>query len=782
MNTNPQMLISLSSTLELLSQANCCYYIPAYQRDFSWDREHVERYFESLVAGMHAMTDRDELSTETFMGTIVCFEDFSPYSSVKPFVVNDTPLQLLSLIDGQQRMTISITVAICLHEFLEEELKQMESSNKKELQELKNQQIDIISELKGMFTSQVNKNDRKPYPRIIKGQIDKWSSSSDQLQYISPIAMLINNYQKEGIAELDSTEKLIRLISEKNLESEKAKIIKSHRIYNNALNTVKNLIQLLIFEPETSQEKEITEQGFERLTFEPLPEIVALINAHEGELQRKLLGMNTPCDFLKNLSGDELVLGKRVARLVLIASYFLKKIKYIRLITRSDTYAYSIFDSLNTTGDPLTAYETFRAEIIHGFHSIVEYNNSQQRLLFDEIDAFLTVDSKKQERITKQLIVNFALAESGTKLSDNNVNAQRKYMFDQYKSQSENEKIKFIENLRNVARVMDLYINYANRSDNLFFSVFSDALLIHSDDEFRTISEAVFCLKLLVEAGHTITIALVSRFYTQLIERNRDDKALFELCRAICSTAAFFALWRISRETTDRIDDNHRLIIRSYCRQAKCKVTLILLSQRYYYFLENNRRPIVINDKLSENEWVALSSEIPIYRVARNVAKFLLLINTYWRKNNSPQEILHDFLWDEEAHRTIDHVIPRKEENNTATSAGEKQILHCIGNLTLLPRQSNSYIKDKHWEKGKRIIYVLLSGLDVDKSDKQEAQQLINTYLKLKNHIEMLASKDKRLLLPIQEVAKIQIFVYQNAKERSDEILRAVWPCLIKWL
>ena len=87
-----------------------------------------------------------------------------------------------------------------------------------------------------------------------------------------------------------------------------------------------------------------------------------------------------------------------------------------------------MFESLNTTGEPLTVLETFRPKVIES-EELDKYENSDSRKYMRTIEEYLgqfNVAKKRQDE-TSKLLTSFALAESGKKLPSDSSRSEAVY-------------------------------------------------------------------------------------------------------------------------------------------------------------------------------------------------------------------------------------------------------------------------------------------------------------------------------------------------------------------
>ncbi len=87
-------------------------YIPAYQRAYAWDKDNVDRLFEDVINGLnHLLTRSDAIS---FLGTLIAIHD-TQFVTVKPVYKSEVAQRVMTIIDGQQRISTSAMIYIALH-------------------------------------------------------------------------------------------------------------------------------------------------------------------------------------------------------------------------------------------------------------------------------------------------------------------------------------------------------------------------------------------------------------------------------------------------------------------------------------------------------------------------------------------------------------------------------------------------------------------------------------------------------------------------------------------
>ena len=97
---------------QFLSKSGQGYYIPEYQRPYSWDKKAIVRLFEDVLHGICQIRLRPD--TMSFLGTIIVIND-SNYQSINPTFRTKAPTGVTAIIDGQQRICTLLISNIVLH-------------------------------------------------------------------------------------------------------------------------------------------------------------------------------------------------------------------------------------------------------------------------------------------------------------------------------------------------------------------------------------------------------------------------------------------------------------------------------------------------------------------------------------------------------------------------------------------------------------------------------------------------------------------------------------------
>jgi hypothetical protein len=141
-------------------------------------------------------------------------------------------------------------------------------------------------------------------------------------------------------------------------------------------------------------------------------------------------------------------------RAVILAKYMNHRMAFTIVTTESEDDAFDMFEALNTTGEPLTALETFKPRVIEE-ERLEQFEISPSRQFFVQIkylDMFRKAEAR--QKATSELLVPFALAETSEKLQKR-LNNQRRYLREEYDAlDTIEEKRDFVKSLANLASFM----------------------------------------------------------------------------------------------------------------------------------------------------------------------------------------------------------------------------------------------------------------------------------------------------------------------------------------
>lgn len=680
-------------------------YIPAYQRPYSWDKDNVDRLFEDAINGMNQLTSRPD--SVRFLGTIIAIHDIK-YQTVKPVFQSEVAQKVMTLIDGQQRIATSVMLNIALHSQLGLQMKRLQSEPAAVYEWFNEQSIKAMADL--WVTFALDQSSGTPevyryYPRVIRAFDDVWSKKSTQAKYESPIAKLIWAYIQHTHGKSDDK------FAHKVIGSDKSPDVRHEPI-------------TAVFNYIVQKLTDISTRKYEQLGF---PDVRDAIN--NKPFMEALWSFSPPEEVISFISSSSLAKehesARTLLRLLMFFKYFNTRMALTIVTTRSEDDAFDMFEALNTTGEPLTAFETFKPKVIEA-EQLSMYSESPSFVQMERIERYLEAYKKADERqrVTSELLIPFALSESGDKLQ-RDLSDQRRYLRDHF------------GNRGNIAEQRSVVTSLANLCALMQTGWYAAKGTCKIEGISNIPEDAGFCFEALRELKHAVVLGALARFYDNFCRSEGTLRAQHEqdFLNAIKATTAFSMLWRGALGGTENIDGIYRGILRDGMSAAnipplaRCPKKGIgalsldgykLILQTHFF----NRFP-------DRDQWVKEASKISIFDRSKTVATFLLLVASddaivdsknpglIKRGKKGWATTVRVDSWREENHYSIEHVAPQNPPPNAGWDLRlyeERGTIDRLGNLTLLPGVTNSFVGNRPWSH-KKLIYRYLSSEDVTTAD-----------------------------------------------------------------
>ncbi len=674
-----------NSTWQVLCDSGVGFYIPPYQREYNWDRSHIDRLFEDIGHGLQLLVEKTD--SITFLGTLIVIDRATLPNTDKSQLPNNVRL----VIDGQQRLTTILLMNVCLHDEIRRRGAKFKNRDETAFKWLHYKAIEVENRLQKTFEEDMNWGEGKYqwYPRIIRAYEDQWSRLEEDAKYGSPIAAFVHDYSNH--IRFGNSDKQY---TGKDNQSDKT----------NSVSTNYRII--------CSKLRALATGSSQDLELPTLDKVARDVKFQDTILKAEFSG--EVCSILLNEGNEDF---KQLLRLILLANFLMERVTVTVVSAYNEDYAFDMFESLNTTGEPLTAFETFKPKVIE-IEGLTQYKNSRSRTFMEPVENYLGQFKKAQERQngTSQLLLPFALAETGEKLSKRHSD-QRRYLRDQYdKWQTLGERHEFLQHLSHTA----IFIEDAWKKEDRAFE--STAFPDHN--------VVLMCMDVLGKLNHEISIGPLVRFYSQiqLVPSDRQDTAVLELEKAVKTVTAFSTFWRGIGKTTGDLASQYRELMekgfdelenQAFCRCPKNGEALINLTadklQAALRHVLENRAGVD-----SKDSWVELSSEKPIYKTSQSLARFLLFAAMHNTDEDTEslglrvagrEGLLNILSWEKwKEDLTVEHIAPQEpDQGSWPKPLYEKpDIVDCLGNLTLLPKAENSSFKNRPWP-AKREMYSILS-------------------------------------------------------------------------
>lgn len=708
-------------------------YIPPYQRDYAWDKTNVERLIDDTIQGLNALLKRPEESI-TFIGTIIAMND-SKKSTINPLVKNQVYTQVMSIIDGQQRLTTLLM--LCLALLLEIEVQWAELKGLKKVEEQASEEAlqwleTRVNDMRGLLSQMLSERQNngegefRHFPKMIRAFVDTWSYEADKAMYESPISWLLFEFVRFREIENANWTKFPAVLKEtadaSANEGQRKHFIKMLRVMRDKL---RNL-------PDDDE----------------FPELLGIVQ--DKEKQDTLFGEEFP-ESMKSALEDILTSSKETVidgikpnpedarskkwweastnliSLLFFAKFALERITLVVVTATTEDFAFDVFEALNTTGQPLTALETFVPKVVQSV-GMSKYNASEEKKQLEIAGDYIRQVNRADERQKRsaELLVAFALAELGEKRSKN-LAEQRRFMREKFDAHNGNRKQQqeFIRHLAELSRFFDtVWVNGSKKP---------------TVDGMPLPDPASLCLRFLVDFGHTITAPLLAQYAAEVgfqkdpIERNKALKTFGEIIQAV---TAFTVLWRASRSTTDRIDEVYRSLmaegspehgVPALARGKRGNESLPDVNSIQAALAARLKAPRLQGDgKLKKyganiagkSEWIEKTISQPLWEINVTLARFVLLLAfhdvvegsdghlTRGKVGSNPTLSLD--AWIGEQFSSVEHIAPRTKSIGWAHDLYGDDEYERLGNLTLVPTRCNSSLGNRSWEQ-KRSLFAALS-------------------------------------------------------------------------
>lgn len=397
------------STWQVLCELRTGFYIPAYQREYSWGRSHIRQLINDCLHGLQLLVEKND--SITFIGTLIVLNDVKA-QAVNPVVRGDLPSKVLLVIDGQQRLTTLALLNTVLHEELARRVKDKEFQGEERpaFAWLRDKTSEVLYQLDLTFRLDMTYGEQKNYPRLVRGLVDTWSRKPSEAVYRSSVAACLFAY----IGHVDGVggKKFEYQMPAGTPEDERT----SHEVVAKNRDTLRKEVG------------KIAAGGEEEMEFPPLDEV-----ATNAEFQEALLKAPLPAEVVNWLTVGQGTDKERekfaeLLRVVLFAKFMMDRVAVTVVTAKNEDYAFDMFEALNTTGEPLTAFETFRPKVIEE-EGLTKYDTSPSHACLKAVEGYVGQYAKARDRhaATTTLLPPFALGETGKKLAKR-LPEQRKYL------------------------------------------------------------------------------------------------------------------------------------------------------------------------------------------------------------------------------------------------------------------------------------------------------------------------------------------------------------------
>ena len=742
--------------------------VPEYQRRYNWSQEQIKRLLEDCLNGFYYLSESNNKDKYTFLATIILVLEESEYS------FDGTSL---SIVDGQQRLTTLVLICCALIEKLllhcEKDVKSVKPETAAWIkEEVKHVCQTLFSCVIGQLPG---RGETFPFPRIVReDHRDQRASIATHAEYRSITAKFLMEfevYYRKAEPSFDPP-------SAKKDDVNEERFLLNYQYIKEQIDRIYDDDPF----PEGTAKKELEYEQVQKKSFKKakLLNLFEKLNVLRKENQRD--SAINDISITPNSSG--------LIRLLLFSHYLMKYLIFTRVETKDEDSAFDIFDALNTTGEPLTALETFKPRIMHFENKNSGYRGSESEQAFERIEEHLNdiyKETEKRQNATKDLLITFALYLEGYRLS-RDLASQRAYLrniFD--KVQEPKKKRKVVESLADIAEFRRRYWNLESIHD-----------LTTSNPERDNILK--LCCRFIIDMKTSMALPILARCWVEYRKNNISIDTFVDSVKAV---TAFLVLRRSVTGGTGGIDTDFRKIIKGnlqnnnepFCvgsEHSNSLPSLQDLKTTLRKYLETAR--IGVNNK---ETWINKVSKRGLAEHSAPLCRFLLFAASHnaesysrklgllTRKDIIPAPNIN-FLsfenWDGEKYATVEHVAPQSLKENTDWDPAiyeNPYTRNTVGNLILLPENENSTIGNSSW-KEKKLFYAALS------SDKHTVRE---DYLSKAREEGLTLNKITKKLMETRErlymlfpLIKVKKWDKKFIEKRTENILELVWEEIAPWL
>jgi hypothetical protein len=412
------------------------------------------------------------------------------------------------------------------------------------------------------------------------------------------------------------------------------------------------------------------------------------------------------------------------------ADYLLSRCQIVQVLADDQNSAFTMFEPLNSTSEPLTAFEVYRSKAVRAIQPAPAFMETLKLLDYD--------NTKRDEVIKKSNTLIFATAQARSGIRPRVHFVQLKNYLD--------------------GNVSSAFVPQFETGAEFFHSVWLSQTSTEQwfDEETRN------GVRFLRASQHDAAMPVILRYF--LTERTN-------VPLVVRTIVAFYTLWRPAFPT-NKLPDIYRSLLTSGQPDdmSVSYGTLKTPQQLAAYFrgkLESRLGPLGAGETF-EGKWLADPAQVFLdYEQLRTICRLFILIDI---GASLKSNLVPDDPWT--SLDDIDHILP------TSTQAAPANI-NRLGNLTFLPPSLNKSIKAMAWTD-KREIYGLLASPQKQSppptqfSDGRALPTVIRDYL---------ADPKSLALAHLLDPAQSASWGEAEIRVRTQKMLKNVWGVLYgQWL
>ena len=683
-----------ASLLDFFSQSGRGFFVPHYQRNYSWDEENATKLIEDIFSSIKRTLTKPDNSI--FLGTVILHDE----RNVQTGVHSDTPnllTKVANVVDGQQRITSIAMLACVIDEQITHTVLALQelAGSVAEFGTLATELTDERPNIRRFFSVEITKTGAQPIlkPKIIRAGDMSANPVSDQWT----LSGNINKFYRS------------------NTSSFLSNFIAGNSI--NAISTDERVgLVLGVFQEKIGKEIQMADATL-------ASGLLSANNSAGGSLFSFMAYPPPTWRNINSLPPDAQAIYYGGMLLLAVCS-FLKNSCHLVVIECLDIgLAFDMFQSLNATGTPLTAFEVFKPQIVRAWGATYSTAIKPQ---VDRIEKVFETESNSsaKEELTDKVIVSSALVFNGKERS-RRFSEERDWLTDTLEGSLSagvptRTSIDFVTCIADQA---DYFLNFIKprrspKNSNSFGLCTQLEIMGLTTQQADRAALCVFYLK---DAGHQFAHAVLSVFYSKLLRAQSNAAAKTAAAAefvAVCeATAAFFTLY-MGAEHGRFPDSDYRALFQatngniSFASGA-ANQNAAFVKAAFRAALQNQRIYDAADPVAARQIWVNLAKENPWYS-RKAVCRFALFASAHDAAPDltagneglftngmaNSVDLLNCRIWHMSSYEVIEHIATRDQPSSikfrphfdATIYPGNYSVVDKLGNLTLLSGPVNSSI------------------------------------------------------------------------------------------
>ncbi|WP_430433614.1 GmrSD restriction endonuclease domain-containing protein [Methyloversatilis sp.] len=682
-----------ASLLDFFSQSGRGFYVPYYQRNYSWDEENATKLIEDIFSSIKRTLTKPENSI--FLGTVILHDE----KNVQTGVHSDTPnllTKVANVVDGQQRITSIAMLACVIAEQISQTVPKLKAlaGSATEFDALATELTDELPNIRKFFSVEITKTGAQPAlkPKIIRAGDVSANPVSDQWT----LSGLIDNFYRSNTSSF-----LSKFIAGIAIDS----IPTDERVGS----------VLRVFREKISEEVQAADASL----------AIGLLLANSVADGSLFSFMAYPPTW-SNIGSLDLEEQSAYygGMLLLAVCAFLKNSCHLVVIECLDLgLAFDMFQSLNATGTPLTAFEVFKPQVVKA------WGNGYSTAIKPQVDRIEKVfetesNSSDKEELTDKVIVSSALVFNGMERS-RRFSEERDWLTDTLEGSLSagvptQKSVDFVTTIADQAEYFLTFVKPRRSPKNSNTFGLWDRLIPLGLSQQQA-DRAALCVFYLKDAGHQFAHAVLSVFYSKLL-RSQSNAASRAAAAAefvsVCeATAAFFTLYMGAQQGRFP-DSDYRALFQSTAGNISfanggANQSVAFVKAAFRQALENQKIYDASNAVAARQIWVDVAKENAWYS-RKAVCRFALFASAHDAAPDltpgneglftngmaSSADLLNCRAWHLTSYEVIEHVATRDQPStikfpghfDATIYPGNYSIVDKLGNLTLLSTAVNSSI------------------------------------------------------------------------------------------